>query len=130
MKAAEDAIALNKQVIVLVPEISLTPQTVSRFKGRFGDQVAILHSRLSLGERYDEWRKIRSNEVQIVVGARSAVFALWNGWASSFLMKPMRTTTKIRDHVPAIMQGTLQKRVNWMRGFGAGQRYTCPGRLS
>lgn len=75
MKAAEDAIALNKQVIVLVPEISLTPQTVSRFKGRFGDQVAILHSRLSLGERYDEWRKIRSNEVQIVVGARSAVFA-------------------------------------------------------
>lgn len=75
MKAAEDALSQGRQVIVLVPEISLTPQTVGRFKGRFGDRVAILHSRLSLGERYDEWRRIRSNEVQIVVGARSAVFA-------------------------------------------------------
>ncbi|HHU49761.1 MAG: primosomal protein N' [Caldicoprobacterales bacterium] len=75
MKAAEDALSRGRQVIVLVPEISLTPQTVSRFKGRFGDQVAILHSRLSLGERYDEWRRIRRNDVQIVVGARSAVFA-------------------------------------------------------
>jgi primosomal protein N' (replication factor Y) len=75
MKAAEEAITQGKQVIVLVPEISLTPQTVSRFKGRFGDSVAILHSRLSMGERYDEWRRIRRDEVEIVVGARSAVFA-------------------------------------------------------
>ena len=75
MKAAEEVLRLDKQVIVLVPEISLTPQTVGRFKGRFGDRVAILHSRLSLGERYDEWRRIRGNEVSIVVGARSAVFA-------------------------------------------------------
>ena len=75
MRAAELALAKGREVIVLVPEISLTPQTVGRFKGRFGNRVAILHSRLSLGERYDEWRRIRSNEVQIVVGARSAVFA-------------------------------------------------------
>ncbi len=75
MKAAEDVLSQGKQVIVLVPEISLTPQTVSRFKGRFGNRVAILHSRLSLGERYDEWRRIRQNQVEIVVGARSAVFA-------------------------------------------------------
>ena len=58
MKAAEEAVSLGKQVIVLVPEISLTPQTVGRFKSRFGDKVAILHSRLSIGERYDEWRRI------------------------------------------------------------------------
>ena len=75
MKAAEEVVQQGRQVIVLVPEISLTPQTVSRFKDRFGESVAILHSRLSLGERYDEWRRIRQNEVSIVVGARSAVFA-------------------------------------------------------
>lgn len=75
MKAAEEVLKQERQVIVLVPEISLTPQTVNRFKGRFGENVAILHSRLSLGERYDEWRRIRHNEVSIVVGARSAVFA-------------------------------------------------------
>jgi primosomal protein N' (replication factor Y) len=75
MKAAASVLEQGKQVIVLVPEISLTPQTVGRFKGRFGNNVAILHSGLSLGERYDEWRRIRNNEVQIVVGARSAVFA-------------------------------------------------------
>ncbi|CDF57885.1 primosomal protein N' [Thermobrachium celere] len=61
--------------IVLVPEISLTPQTVERFKGRFGDKVAILHSRLSEGERYDEWRRISRGIAKVVVGARSAVFA-------------------------------------------------------
>lgn len=75
MKAASTVLSRGKQVIVLVPEISLTPQTVGRFKGRFGDNVAILHSGLSLGERFDEWRRIRNNEVDIVVGARSAVFA-------------------------------------------------------
>ncbi|QIB26260.1 primosomal protein N' [Caloranaerobacter azorensis] len=68
----------NKDSIVLVPEISLTPQTVERFMGRFGDNVAILHSRLSIGERYDEWRKIKEGKVKIVVGARSAVFAPFN----------------------------------------------------
>lgn len=61
--------------IVMVPEISLTPQTLERFKGRFGNTVAILHSRLSNGERYDEWRRIKSGDVKVVVGARSAVFA-------------------------------------------------------
>jgi primosomal protein N' (replication factor Y) len=61
--------------IVMVPEIALTPQTLERFKGRFGEVVAILHSRLSDGERYDEWRKIKNGDVQVVVGARSAVFA-------------------------------------------------------
>ncbi|MCA1059219.1 primosomal protein N' [Rossellomorea aquimaris] len=65
----------GKEAIVLVPEISLTPQMVHRFKGRFGDDVAVLHSGLSVGEKYDEWRKIQRKEVKVVVGARSAVFA-------------------------------------------------------
>lgn len=65
----------GKEAIVLVPEISLTPQMVKRFKGRFGDQVAVMHSGLSAGEKYDEWRKIQRKEVKVVVGARSAIFA-------------------------------------------------------
>lgn len=65
----------DKTVLMMVPEISLTPMMVNAFKSRFGKQVAILHSRLSSGERYDEYRRIVSKEVKIVVGARSAVFA-------------------------------------------------------
>ncbi|HET7230496.1 MAG TPA: primosomal protein N' [Longimicrobium sp.] len=65
----------KRTAIVLVPEIALTPQTVGRFKAVFGDRVAVLHSALSDGERYDEWRALRSGEKRIVVGARSAIFA-------------------------------------------------------
>src|SRR5690606_13581167 len=65
----------GRTAIVLVPEISLTPQTVGRFKAVFGDRVAVLHSALSDGERYDEWRALRSGSKRIVVGARSAIFA-------------------------------------------------------
>ena len=63
------------RVIVLIPEIVLTPQMVSWFRGRFGDVAAVLHSRLSAGERFDEWRRIRSGKARLVIGARSAVFA-------------------------------------------------------
>ena len=66
---------LGKTAIVLVPEIALTPQTVDRFRGAFGDKVAVLHSALSDGERLDAWRAIRSGQRPIVVGARSAIFA-------------------------------------------------------
>jgi len=66
---------MNRTVLMLVPEISLTPMMVKVFKERFGDNVAILHSRLSSGEKYDEYRKIKRAEVQVVVGARSAIFA-------------------------------------------------------
>ena len=65
----------GKGAIVLVPEISLTPQTVRRFAGRFGERVAVLHSALSDGERYDEWHRIRIGAARVVVGPRSAVFA-------------------------------------------------------
>ncbi len=65
----------GKSAIVLVPEIALTPQTVARFRSHFGDQVAVLHSALSDGERYDAWRSLRTGEKRIAVGARSAIFA-------------------------------------------------------
>lgn len=65
----------NKQSILLVPEISLTPQMVERVIGRFGEQVSILHSGLSPGERYDQWKRIKAGDVNIVIGARSAIFA-------------------------------------------------------
>lgn len=71
----EDVVNKGLDAILLVPEISLTPMMISRFRGRFSSNVAVLHSHLSIGEKYDEWRKIRRKEVQVVVGARSAVFA-------------------------------------------------------
>ncbi|WP_373688768.1 primosomal protein N' [Brevibacillus daliensis] len=75
MEVIEQTLAKDREAIFLVPEISLTPQMVERIKGRFGDQVAVTHSALSQGERYDEWRKILRGQVKVVVGARSAVFA-------------------------------------------------------
>ena len=71
----EHVLAQGRGAIVLVPEISLTPQTVARFRARFGDQVAVLHSALSAGERFDAWRQLRSGRRRIAVGARSALFA-------------------------------------------------------
>ncbi|WP_078413381.1 primosomal protein N' [Priestia abyssalis] len=75
LQSIDQVLKDGKEAIVLVPEISLTPQMVKRFKGRFGSKVAVLHSGLSAGEKYDEWRKIQRKEVSVVVGARSAVFA-------------------------------------------------------
>src|SRR5690625_2291537 len=75
LQSIEKVIRQGKEAIVLVPEISLTPQMVRRFKGRFGSKVAVMHSALSMGERYDEWLKIQRKEVSVVVGARSAIFA-------------------------------------------------------
>ena len=75
LQVIAEALVQGKTAIMLVPEISLTPQMVQRFKSRFGDQVAVMHSGLSQGEKYDEWRKIECNEAQVVVGVRSAIFA-------------------------------------------------------
>ena len=75
MQAMASVLEQGKEVIVLVPEISLTPQTVSRFVGRFGARVAVLHSNLSDGERYDQWQRIKGGDADIVVGPRSAIFA-------------------------------------------------------
>ena len=75
LQIIQGALDMGKTAIVLVPEISLTPQMTERFIARFGDKVAILHSGLSNGEKYDEWRKVERGEAQVVVGARSAIFA-------------------------------------------------------
>lgn len=71
----DEALSKNKGVILLVPEIALTPQLVQRFYARYGEKTAVLHSALSVGERYDEWKRIRRGEAKIVIGTRSAVFA-------------------------------------------------------
>jgi len=84
----------NKTSIVLVPEISLTPQIVNRFKKRFGRKIAILHSRLSEGEKYDEYRKISRGEVDIVIGARSAVFAPLNNIGTIIIDEEHSTSYK------------------------------------
>lgn len=76
LQLIEKAISLNKTAIVLVPEISLTPQMIDRFIARFEkEKIAVLHSKISIGERYDEWNKIKEGKAQIVIGARSAIFA-------------------------------------------------------
>ena len=75
LQAIAAELAAGRGAIVMVPEIALTPQTVSRFASRFGDRVAVLHSALSDGERYDEWHRIRSGAARVVIGPRSAVWA-------------------------------------------------------
>jgi primosomal protein N'' len=76
MQIIDACVSSGRAAIMLVPEISLTPQTIERFIGRFGsERIAVLHSKLSLGERYDEWMRIKKGQVKIVIGARSAVFA-------------------------------------------------------
>jgi primosomal protein N' (replication factor Y) (superfamily II helicase) len=75
LQAVQATLAIGRGAIVLVPEIALTPQTVGRFQARFGDVVAVLHSGLGQGERYDEWLRLRTGEARVCVGPRSAVFA-------------------------------------------------------
>jgi primosomal protein N' (replication factor Y) len=75
LHAVADALASGRSAIVLVPEIALTPQAVHRFEARFGDVIAVLHSGLSAGERFDEWKRLRDGSARVCVGPRSAVFA-------------------------------------------------------
>ncbi len=75
LRAAEEAIRHGKQVLILVPEIALTPQTVRRFVSRFPGQVGLVHSKLSEGERYDTWRRARDGKLNIIIGPRSALFS-------------------------------------------------------
>lgn len=75
LRVIEEVLKENKTIIYMVPEISLTPQTIDRFKQRFGERIAILHSKLTISQRNEEWRKIYAQEADIVIGARSAIFA-------------------------------------------------------
>ncbi len=94
------ALKQGKGGIVLVPEISLTPQIVDRFKRRFGQSVAVMHSRMSLGERYDAWRKIHRGEAAVVIGARSAVFAPVSNLGLIVVDEEHESSYKQSDSVP------------------------------
>ena len=105
---------LGKDAIVLVPEISLTPQTVTRFRARFGDQVSVLHSGLTDGQRFDEWTKINSGRTHIAIGARSALFAPFRNLGLIVVDEEHESTYK-QDTMPhynardvAVVRGALE----------------------
>ena len=100
MAAIEKALQIGKQCIVLVPEISLTPQTVERFVSRFGNKVAVTHSRLSDGERYDQWNRARKNEISIMIGPRSAIFTPFENLGLVVIDEEHETTYKSDQQNP------------------------------
>jgi primosomal protein N' (replication factor Y) (superfamily II helicase) len=95
LAAIQTALDAGRGAIALVPEIALTPQTMERFRGRFGETVAVLHSHLSDGERHDEWRRIAAGQARVVVGARSALFAP---------VRPLGLLVVDEEHEPAYKQ--------------------------
>ncbi|MCG1020596.1 primosomal protein N' [Sutcliffiella horikoshii] len=97
MQAVDTVLQQGKEAIVLVPEIALTPQMVNRFKSRFGSEVAVMHSGLGMGEKYDEWRKIHRKEVRVVVGARSAIFAPFENVGIIIIDEEHETSYKQED---------------------------------
>jgi len=115
LQAIDKTLKNGKEAIVLVPEISLTPQTTERFRSRFGDMVSVLHSALSDGERYDEWMKIHEGKVKIVVGARSALFAPFRKLGLIVVDEEHENSYK-QDEAPryhardvAVMRGLIEK---------------------
>ncbi|MEN2766501.1 primosomal protein N' [Ornithinibacillus xuwenensis] len=117
LQAIQEVISKGKEAIVLVPEISLTPQMVKRFKGRFGSDVAVMHSALSNGEKYDEWRKIQAKEVKVVVGARSAIFAPFENIGIIIIDEEHETTYKQEDQPRYHARDVAIRR---------GQYHNCP----
>ena len=114
LQAIARAVEQGREAIVLVPEISLTPQTVERFRARFGDMVSVLHSGLTDGERYDEWMKVHNGKVKIAVGARSALFAPFRNLALIIVDEEHDTSYK-QSEAPrynardvAVMRGKLE----------------------
>ena len=99
LNAVRRTLEMGRSAIILVPEIALTPQMVSWFRGRFGPVAAVLHSRLSPGERFDEWRRIRRGEARVVIGARSAVFAPTEG-LGLIVVDEEHESTYLSDHHP------------------------------
>ncbi|NBK46823.1 primosomal protein N' [Staphylococcus delphini] len=98
LQIIEDVLTQGKEAMMLVPEIALTPQMVLRFKRRFGDEVAVLHSALSNGERYDEWQKIRDGRARVSVGARSSVFAPFKNLGMIIIDEEHESTYKQEDY--------------------------------
>lgn len=110
------AIKRNKEAIVLVPEISLTPQTVERFRKRFGQQIAIWHSNLSAGEKYDQWRKIKKGQIKVVVGARSALFAPLPNLGIIIIDEEHESTYKQEENPKYHAREVAQKRMELVNG--------------
>ncbi len=100
IESIDIALKQGKNAIVLVPEISLTPQIVDRFRRRFGQSVAVMHSRMSLGERYDAWRRIFRGDATVVIGARSAVFAPVRNLGLIVVDEEHESSYKQSDSVP------------------------------
>ncbi|MBI4548301.1 MAG: primosomal protein N' [Ignavibacteriae bacterium] len=100
IEATREALGRGKSVIILVPEISLTPQIVRRFKFYFGDKVVALHSKMSLGERYDAWRLARDGKYSVVIGPRSAVFAPLNNLGLIVVDEEQESSFKQFDQLP------------------------------
>ena len=98
LQTIEEVLKLGRQAMMLVPEIALTPQMVVRFKRRFGDEVAVLHSGLSKGERYDEWQKIRDGKASVSVGARSSVFAPFKNLGMIIIDEEHESSYKQEDY--------------------------------
>ena len=117
IKLIEEVLKEKKECLLLVPEISLTPQVVDIFKKHFGKVIAILHSRLSDGEKYDEWRKIEKGEVSIVIGARSAVFAPFTNLGIIIIDEEHSATYK-QENVPRY--NTIDIAIK------RAQTYNCP----
>ncbi|MBA3814927.1 MAG: primosomal protein N' [Parachlamydiaceae bacterium] len=116
LQAIDFVLKQGKGAIMLVPEISLTAQTIERFRSRFEGKIAILHHRLSQGERFDEWHKIRRGEAQIVIGARSAVFSPVNNLGLIIVDEEHESSYKQSESPPcyharevAVMRGKLTK---------------------
>ncbi|QIC48745.1 primosomal protein N' [Lysinibacillus sphaericus] len=97
LQAIQKVLNEGKEAIMLVPEISLTPQMTERFRSRFGEMVAVMHSGLSVGEKYDEWRKVQQGKVRVVVGARSAIFAPFTNIGLIILDEEHESTYKQED---------------------------------
>ncbi|NLV89065.1 MAG: primosomal protein N' [Tissierellia bacterium] len=117
LQLVEEMIELGRDSIILVPEISLTPQTIDRFVGRFGDLVAVLHSKLSYGERFDEWRKIKEGKVKIVIGARSAVFAPFKNLGLIIIDEEHESTYKSSQNPKYHAIEVAKKRADLEKGF-------------
>lgn len=110
LQLAEAILENGKQAIVLVPEISLTPQTIARFTGRFGNRIAVLHSKLSAAERFEQWKKIKNNEVSIAVGARSAVFAPFSDLGLIIIDEEQEDSYRSESHPRYSAAGVARKR--------------------
>ena len=138
IRTIQEVIRFGRQAIVLVPEISLTPQTLRRFRARF-ERVAVLHSHLSASERHWHWQRIARGEVQVIVGARSAVFALPRIWESSSWTKSMTAPSSktaapcyharevaLRrarmEHIPLILGSATPSLESWQRATEGAYR--------